>query len=48
MEFTENAPIGIIGAMDIEVSQLKQMMLESGEVETVVAAGMEFMKGTIE
>lgn len=48
MEFTENAPIGIIGAMDIEVSLLKQMMQESGEVETVVAAGMEFMKGAIE
>lgn len=47
MAFDKNAPIGIIGAMDIEIDLLKQNMRESGPVEKEIRSGMVFYSGKI-
>lgn len=41
------APVGIIGAMDVEVELLKEACARNGQVELRSIAGMEFALGTI-
>lgn len=41
------APVGIIGAMDVEVELLKEACMQNGQVELHNIAGMEFALGTI-
>ncbi len=47
MTFDKNAPIGIIGAMDIEIDLLKQKMQQSGKVSQKEFFGMDFLSGTL-
>ena len=47
MAFDKNAPIGIIGAMDIEIDLLKQNMRESGKTIKEIRSGMVFYSGKI-
>ncbi len=47
MPNTSVNPIGIIGAMQVEVQHLSQSMHEEGEVEGFHAAGMTFESGTL-
>ena len=47
MPNTSDNPIGIIGAMQIEVQHLSQSMHEEGKVEGFHAAGMTFESGTL-
>ncbi len=42
-----NKPLGIIGAMQVEVQHLSQTMHEEGDVEVYHSAGMTFESGTL-
>jgi adenosylhomocysteine nucleosidase len=47
MAYDRNQPLGIIGAMDIEIELLQKKMKSTGETHAVEYAGMLFMEGTI-